>query len=271
MTFKNKPKTKKNRKNRKNRKNKIRKTKKMTNKSYKKLLRGKRKSRNTISPQSNYITDNIDDIILRLPGKTIGYIYGCYCPPHKGHYKTFIDSIHNLDLDMLFIESGNRKKRPRHGTPLEHSERMLSIFARQLEENTNAKVYIIDKSKSKHNLMNFTWVVPSINTFYWIVYVENESNLGKYNKSLNHFNKSMFTQLRSNPQSNDKFKHVEFLRDDNSTSSTKFSICLEQYIKNQTQENHDKCHPFINHLSPSNINYYLDDILQYNVYKEYGI
>jgi hypothetical protein len=88
--------------------------------------------------------------------------------------------------------------------------------------------------------------------------------LGKY-KSFNDFNKSMFTLLRSNPQSNDKFKHVAFFRDDKSMSATNFSVCLENYIENQTQENREKCHHFINHLSPSNINYYLDDILQYNV------
>jgi len=75
----------------------------------------------------------------------------------------------------------------------------------------------------------------------------------------------MFTLLRSNPQSNDKFKHVAFFRDDKSMSATNFSVCLENYIENQTQENREKCHHFINHLSPSNINYYLDDILQYNV------
>ena len=97
-------------------------------------------------PKSHFLEDNLDILFDSLNGKTIGLMSGCFCPPHKGHYNSFLRMLQNreLDLDILVLESLNDKKAEssRHGTPFSHSVFALNMFANYLEEKTGKKVLV---------------------------------------------------------------------------------------------------------------------------------
>lgn len=68
-------------------------------------------------------------------GKNVGYISGCFCPAHKGHYSTIRDACIKNNLNTLLITSVNRATTgsgARHGLPANVTLKLLTIYARQL-------------------------------------------------------------------------------------------------------------------------------------------
>lgn len=245
--------------------------------------RAKRDEADVASNPSRSIVDNIDHITATIHGKKIGKLAGCFCPPHKGHYASFFQAITDLNLDMLFITSVNRKTFTRHGTPLEHTYRALSMFARQLQADTGAEVYVMSSSPPTDDdfLPNFyaryEWVPATVGHVYDIANLDNPSDRRSEPRTLAQFNRSFFPQLKHNEYNksspsrdlNEKYSYIQYDRPQDSVSATKFSRCLEKYQKTGLWEDKKACYKFINHLSQSDMDAYLEDVLQYKVYERY--
>ena len=107
---------------------------------------------------------NIPDEITK--DKIVGCINGCYCPPHKGHFKTWQNACKDLNLDVLCIgsinkpykteeyhrtsiEDKNKKKKiqpsytSRHGIPLEFTEWVVSQWSKELKNREGKPVHIV--------------------------------------------------------------------------------------------------------------------------------
>lgn len=215
---------------------------------------------------SRLLSDHLQYVIDTQAGKNFSLMAGCFCPPHKGHYKTFKDSILNFNLDVLIIQSFNhvKPKNTRHGTPLEHTIRVLEMYARQLmAEIEGVEVYVVPIDGTK--LTTMWWMTPEINKYYDINYIDDPSStsFNKEPRKLADFGKAFYPQLR---QYEDKYVEIRILRENDGLSATKFTQCLENYQAKPTPENRAKCYMFIDHLLPSDMEAYLDDIMQYQIY-----
>lgn len=240
-------------------------------------------SKPTVPTGSRMLTDHIKHVASTQAGKKIGEMGGCFCPPHKGHYQSLKNAIRDIGLDVLLVSTINREDSPRHGTPRAHSIRVLSMYARQImaelaAEGHNVEVYIMPNTTSQtRDITTYGWVSPDIGKFYDIQKHDTQESLDeslRKKRTLDRYGRVYFKQLTHNkydPASpkvtmHDKYEAVDLLRDKaTGLSATKFSKCLAHYQQNPTPANRKACHKFIDHLSPSDIEAYLDDILQYPI------
>jgi hypothetical protein len=125
-----------------------------------------------------YINNITNNPILPVitEDKTMAFISGCYCPPHRGHFNTWQTACHDLDLDVLFITSLNvpyeteeydrktvedknkvKKIQPsyksRHGIPLEFTEWVVSNWSSQLKNKKNEQVTVVFSSTTPGRLI----------------------------------------------------------------------------------------------------------------------
>ena len=212
------------------------------------------KTKRRINSKSHFLEDNLDLLFDSLNGKTLGLMSGCFCPPHKGHYNSFLKMLQNreLDLDILVLESLNDKeaKKSRHGTPLSHTNFALNMFAKYLEEKTGKKVLVRNAMGARYkgigyNLNRYSYIPSSIKKVYRISILDEKYEKGPLKpKSLNQLARIFFRNLRNGNE--DKYEEKIFFRreiEKNSVdklSATKFVKAIKE------GENVSK---FINHLS----------------------
>jgi hypothetical protein len=121
--------------------------------------------------------ENKDIIPEITDGKTVAFIAGCYCPPHKGHFKIWQTVCEDLDLDVLCISSLNnppykteeydrisiednnkgKKIQPsyksRHGIPIDFTEWVVSKWSQQLKNKKGEQVTVIFFSSTPYRLI----------------------------------------------------------------------------------------------------------------------
>ena len=221
-------------------------------------------------PKSHFLEDNLDLLFDSLQGKTIGLMSGCFCPPHKGHYNSFLRMLQNreLDLDILVLESLNEKKAEgsRHGTPYSHSVFALNMFANYLEEKTGKKVLVRNAfgalyEGKGYNLLNYSYIPSSVKKVYRITIFDEiyEKNPRKP-KTLKEIQRIFFYNLR---KEEDKYEEKIFFRREieknniDKLSATKFVRAIK--------EGRDVS-KFINHLSESDQKKYISETLKYSEY-----
>lgn len=231
----------------------------------------KTKRRINSSLKSHFLEDNLDLLFDSLNGKTIGLMSGCFCPPHKGHYNSFLKMLQNreLDLDILILESLNDEKpeKSRHGTPLSHTNFALDLFAKYLEEKTGKKVLVRNAmgalyNGQGYNLLRYPYIPSSIKKVYRLTILDEkyEKNPRKP-KKLKEIQRISYKNLRDGNE--DKYEEKIFFRREieknniDKLSATKFVEAMK--------EGRDVS-KFINHLSESDQDRYIIETLKYSEY-----
>jgi len=212
--------------------------------------------------------------------KTVGIMSGCFCPPHKGHYNSFLQAINSgtkekYKLDFLFIEttnSGTKSEGSRHGTPVSHTLETLNKWANKIYEEIGTQVFInnsVDPYKS-----NYQFIPRNVGHVYDISVYDSvpEDN---QRKLLDRTAKNFLIQLKKDQWGNNNTRNttlynkastVESERDrTENLSATEFTRCLMNVQQKDTKENRELCSKFINHLSPSERDEYIDSIIQYKL------
>ena len=209
--------------------------------------------------------------------KNVGIIAGCYCPPHKGHYNSFLQAIEKYKLDILFIEttnSGTKSERSRHGTPVSHTLETLNTWANKINSETSGVEVFINNGVAPYK-STYQFIPRNVGHVYSISVYDDVPEDNK-RKLLKKWAKSFFIQLRKaeeweknstrNTTLYNKASTVEFARDrTENLSATEFTKCLMNVQKKDTKENRELCSKFINHLSPSERDEYIDSIIQYKL------
>ena len=231
----------------------------------------KTKRRINSSLKSHFLEDNLDLLFDSLNGKTVGLMSGCFCPPHKGHYNSFLKMLQNreLDLDILILESLNDEKpeKSRHGTPFSHSVFALDKFANYLEEKTGKKVLVrnamgaLYKGKG-YNLLQYPYIPSSIKKVYRITIFDEiyEKNPSKP-KTLNQLSRILFRNLRNGNE--DKYEQKIFYRREIEKNSVD-KLSATKFVK-AIKEGRDVS-KFINHLSIIDQDRYIIETLKYSEY-----
>ena len=82
--------------------------------------------------------------------KNVGIMAGCFCPPHKGHYQTIYDACAKNNLDFMFIKTTNNSnvQKSRHGVPASFTIKMLSYFAKYINNKLGTQFFISNTSES---------------------------------------------------------------------------------------------------------------------------
>jgi hypothetical protein len=229
------------------------------------------KRRINSSLKSHFLEDNLDLLFDSLNGKTVGLMSGCFCPPHKGHYNSFLKMLQNreLDLDILILESLNDEKpeKSRHGTPLSHTNFALDMFAKYLEEKTGKNVLVrnapgaLYKDKG-YNLLQYPYIPLLIKKVYRLTILDE-----KYEKSpskpktLNQLSRILFRNLRNGNE--DKYEQKIFYRREIEKNSVD-KLSATKFVK-AIKEGEDVS-KFINHLSKSDQDKYISETLKYSEY-----
>jgi len=201
---------------------------------------------------------------INYKNKNIGSISGCYCPPHKGHYNSFIRVIREFKLDILFIETTNTDKFSRHGTPLKHTLETLKKWAKCIERVTKAKVYVLD------DMTNFAFIPRDISHFYMIQIYDEEEESPKQHV-LDRTARQFLKQLKKDPFGDDSKRKTTLkdkvsdgiLRREGKISATKFVNCLID-VKGG-KKSREECHSFIDHLKKPEMNKYIDSITAFTL------
>ena len=223
---------------------------------------------------SVFIEDNEGLLFDNLTGKTLGIMHGCFCPPHKGHYNSFKKAIVDLNLDILLLKSlnDNNPNSSRHGTPLNHTIKILELYAIKLKKETDCIVLIIKSPSSvfmKNNrpikINKYGWIPHTIKQIYDINYVETEEDLLKPEKTISrNFQKLYFPELRR-MEAEYKYKYIRYIREKDGLSATKFVNALIKYKDDRSEENKRECLKFIDHLNDEEQENYLSDVIQYKL------
>ena len=238
---------------------------------YRRSKRTKRLVRKSTPIKSHFMEDNLNLLFDNLKGKTIGLMSGCFCPPHKGHYKSFLKMLKDpeLNLDILVLESVNDEKveNSRHGTPLSHTNFALNMFADYLEKKTGKKVIVrnargaLYKDKG-YNLLQYTYIPNTVKRVYRIRILDEKyekNNSLKNPKDLKKINRMFFRNLRDGINEY-KYQEKIFFRtkieqkDEDKLSATKF---VNAMVKGKDVSK------FINHLSPKDQKRYVRKTLKH--------
>ena len=222
-----------------------------------------------INISSVFIEDNEELLFDNLTDKTLGIMHGCFCPPHKGHYNSFKKAIVDLNLDILLLKSlnDNNPNSSRHGTPLNHTIKILELYAIKLKKETDCIVLIIKSPSSvfmKNNrpikINKYGWIPHTIKQIYDINYVETEEDLLEPEKTISrNFQKLYFPELRR-MEAEYKYKYIRYIREKDGLSATKFVNALIKY-----KDDRIECLKFIDHLNDEEQENYLSDVIQYKL------
>lgn len=201
---------------------------------------------------------------INYKNKNIGSIAGCYCPPHKGHYNSFLRVIREFKLDVLFIETTNTDRYSRHGTPLKHSLETLRKWAKCIERETNAKVFVLD------SMSNFEFIPRDISHFYAIQIYDEEEESPKTH-ILERTARRYLQRLKKDPFGDDPTRKTTLkdkasdarLPRNGKVSATKFVNCLMDVKTGKKTK--EECHPFIDHLKKPEMNRYIDSITAFEL------
>jgi hypothetical protein len=232
--------------------------------------------------KSPYLIQNRLDLLYgALKGKNVGLMSGCFCPPHVGHYNSFKNAIKELKLDLLYLDTVNSSSASfgRHGTAGSHTYYVLIMYAKKLKEETGCDVLIENcpscvplglyenprdyKYSDRVTLMN--WIPIDVKNVFKIQYVENDKQREKTIKlnDQNYGNKEHFKELRIHAP--EKFQHIKLERpEDDGLSATKFSQCLAKIKTGELPRN--ACNKYISHLTNSEKEDYLREVLRYNIH-----
>ena len=200
---------------------------------------------------------------------------GCYCPPHKGHYNSFLKAIDMYKLDVLFIETTNSATNPeysRHGTPASHTLETLNKWANKIHKETGTEVFINNSSAPYKS--NYQFIPRNVGHVYSIS-IYNDVKEDNQRTLLDKTSKNYLIQLKADPWKNNKTRNttlynkattVESERERaENLSATEFTRCLINVQKSDTRKNRDLCSKFINHLSTEERDEYIDSIIQYTL------
>jgi hypothetical protein len=214
----------------------------------------------------------------------VGSMYGCYCPPHKGHYENILTACKELDLRILFLHTANtyNASSSRHGIPAEFSVEHLCIFAKQIHNILDKNIIIFISAASTNS---YTWDIESnMDTLYDITGYEFDTEDEKI-KAIAYKEKEESTDAlertflkvyknfeRSTPEKKQtKVLRKVFIRDKkDGLSATKLTECLID-IKNKletdatpSKEIYKKCYSYIPEFYTEDMKYnYVDNALRY--------
>jgi hypothetical protein len=212
----------------------------------------------------------------------VGEMYGCYCPPHKGHFENIKEACEKLDLKVLFLHTNNRNdvSRSRHGIPADFSVKQLCIFAKYLYDTLDLITFISSDGSNAT-----PWEITSdLDNFYNISGTEYDGK-ESYEKALEYKTKeekgdplkNVFPRVfknfeRSTPEKKQtKMKNIVFLRNKNDgLSATKFTECLIS-IKDVMETDipdkktlYEKCYNFLPDFYTETMKYdYINDTMEY--------
>ena len=86
----------------------------------------------------------VEQLKERTRDKVILAFYGCFCPPHAGHYNMVDTAISKIKPDVVIITSMNSNEYSRHGTPLSHTLKTWKDWGKILSKKHNVDIYIPD-------------------------------------------------------------------------------------------------------------------------------
>jgi hypothetical protein len=210
---------------------------------------------NKILPEGKYFNDLND---INIKDKVIGFIAGCYCPPHKGHLKTWIQACVDLNLDILFITTltnyfKTKQFYSRHGIPIEFTEWVVSNWYKELKNRDGKQVTVVfsndipytsigDKFKQLYLISGYEGDSPDFPEEL----IENLNNTSKWDLSepdVNYWGRKTpardykITNKRNNPVGDNtypiwKISNKSYWRNTSdkspmNPSATKFSKCLK--------------------------------------------
>ena len=121
---------------------------------------------NLVEPK---LYNSFGDIVsqINFAGKNVGFMTGCYCPPHKGHYDTWANACDDLHLDILCLRSTNRGiiTKSRHGMPYEFTRDTIVEWGKELFRAYNTILMISYEDSSSEN--PYYWDIPdTLNHLY---------------------------------------------------------------------------------------------------------
>lgn len=212
----------------------------------------------------------------------VGEMYGCYCPPHKGHFENIKEACERLDLKVLFLHTNNRNdaSKSRHGIPADFSVKQLCIFAKYLYDTLDLITFI-----SSEGTNATPWeITNNVDNFYNISGIEYDDK-ESYEKALEYKNKEeesdplkrVFPRVFKNferstlEKKQTKMKNVVFLRNKNDgLSATKFTQCLlsiKDAMENNIQDKkslYEKCYNFLPDFYIETMKYdYINETMEY--------
>lgn len=214
----------------------------------------------------------------------VGSMYGCYCPPHKGHYENILTACKELDLRILFLHTANtyNVSGSRHGIPAEFSVEHLCIFAKEIHNMLDKNIIIFISSGS---INSYTWDIESnMDTMYDISGYEYDTEDEKLKASAYKDKEESTDALervflkiyknfeRSTPEKKQtKVLRKIFIRDKkDGLSATKLTECLIQLKTHletdntSTKETYKKCYSYIPDFYTDDMKYnYVDNALRY--------
>ena len=161
------------------------------------------------------------------------YMNGCFCPPHKGHYDSFVNAITEFQPALLLISTTNYSANPRHGTPLSHTIETLKRWGKVLKKKYGVEVLVYSLMEGDDMFwyqQNFPKDVLTKMIHYHIHDKRDEEIV--FNRELPKKCGSGFWK-KVHP---DKRFEYHALRPENSPSATKFTACLKSEAS---------CHEFV--------------------------
>ena len=79
---------------------------------------------------------------LYTEGKVILSYYGCFCPPHAGHYNLLTYVIEKTRPNIVVITTTNREEDSRHGVPLSFTLKTWKNWAKILQQKYGVDTYV---------------------------------------------------------------------------------------------------------------------------------
>lgn len=81
-------------------------------------------------------------------GKTVLTFFGCFCPPHRGHYETLERAIRDVRPNIVVVESMNsdNPEYSRHGIPLSFALKTWMRWSEFLSQKYGITFYAVDNS-----------------------------------------------------------------------------------------------------------------------------
>ena len=209
-----------------------------TSKKIDSYIRNKNKTINDLSK-----TEFVDFVT----GKIIVVMNGCFCPPHFGHYLSFIRAIEEIQekqkikVDILLLTTTNNSDHPRHGTPVEHTVETLERWGRKIK---GVDVLVgsslphpnpgVNWSTHTKNFISFN-MPDTVKRIYEVRVLEGVSEIPKqFTPSINTggFHRLRQTRISEFEWISDKVLDYFMIREDDGYSATKFTQCL----KDETQD-----------------------------------
>lgn len=151
--------------------------------------------------------------------KRVAVIYGCFCPPHKGHYDQVVKSITDNHIEVMLLQTTNDEKGSRHGVPLEETVRTWMDWGKVIESLYHCKLFI----RTHYRMFQF---LTDISTLFLITIREGMTPQ-EFENYVNAQNVKDLTPQIYKHVPRDKIKLVFYLRTSDDLSATNFIKCLK--------------------------------------------